>query len=63
MRFEVGNIRVTRVRESASTVPLLGMFPLADAALIEAHRDWLMPEYVDDAGDLTLSIHARTQQC
>ena len=58
MRFEVGNIRVTRVRESASTVPLLGMFPLADAALIEAHRDWLMPEYVDDAGDLTLSIHA-----
>jgi glyoxylase-like metal-dependent hydrolase (beta-lactamase superfamily II) len=58
MRFQVGDIRITQVRESFAAVPVLGMFPQADAALIEANRAWLQPDYMDEAGDLTLSIHA-----
>ena len=58
MRFQVGDIRITQVRESFAAVPVLGMFPQADVALIEANRDWLQPDYMDAAGDLTLSIHA-----
>lgn len=58
MRFELGNIRVTQVRESLAPVPLEGMFPDADRAVLEANFAWLKPDYVDDDGQLSLSIHA-----
>lgn len=58
MRFDIGDIRITLIRESGSVVPLEGMFPTADPQVVEANRDWLAPDYIDDDGNLTLSIHA-----
>jgi glyoxylase-like metal-dependent hydrolase (beta-lactamase superfamily II) len=58
MRFDIGNIRITQVRESLAPVPLEGMFPDGDRAVLDANMDWLKPDYVNDAGELTISIHA-----
>lgn len=58
MRFDIGDIRITLIRESGTVVPLAGLFPTADAQVVEANRDWLAPDYIDDDGNLTLSIHA-----
>ena len=58
MRFQVGAIRVTQVRESLGAIPFQGMFPDADQATIDEHRGWLQPEYMNADGTLSLSIHA-----
>jgi len=58
MRFDIGRIRITQVRESIAPVPLEGMFPDADRSVLDANLDWLKPDYVDDDGQLSLSIHA-----
>lgn len=58
MRFTIGNIRITQVRESIAPVPLEGMFPDADVSVLAANASWLKPDYVTDDGMLTLSIHA-----
>jgi glyoxylase-like metal-dependent hydrolase (beta-lactamase superfamily II) len=58
MRFTVGNIRITQVRESLGAIPAAGLFPDADPALLEANRDWLQPHYMNADGTLALSIHA-----
>lgn len=58
MRFQVGDIRITQVRESLGAIPPLGLFPDADLAVLEANRAWLAPHYLNDDGTLSLSIHA-----
>ena len=58
MRIDIGNIRITQVRESLAPVPLEGMFPDADRSVLDANLHWLKPDYVDDDGQLALSIHA-----
>ena len=58
MRFQVGAIRVTQVRESLGAIPFQGMFPDAEQEIIDANRAWMQPEYLNADGTLALSIHA-----
>jgi glyoxylase-like metal-dependent hydrolase (beta-lactamase superfamily II) len=58
-QWNVGDVKVTLVRESMAPVPVAGLFPgEGRQAVIEANADWLKPHFVDDDGNLRLSIHA-----
>ncbi|MCB0996698.1 MAG: MBL fold metallo-hydrolase [Acidimicrobiales bacterium] len=59
MRWKIGDVTVTMVREITTLVDGAGMFPEHyDASIVEAHSSWLRPHFVDDDGMLHLSIHA-----
>lgn len=55
---QVGDVKVTLVRETLQGVPAEGLYVDPDMAVFEANADWLMPYFMDEAGDLPLSIHA-----
>lgn len=55
---QVGNVKITLVRETLQGVPAVGMYVDPDTAVFEANADWLKPHFMDDSGDLPLSIHA-----
>ena len=54
----VGNVKVMLVREILQPVSPEGMYVEPDMAVFEANADWLVPHFLDDSGDLALSIHA-----
>ncbi len=55
---QVGDIKVTLVREILQGVPAEGLYIDPDMAVFEANADWLNPHFIDESGDLPLSIHA-----
>ena len=58
-RWQVGDVRITLVRERMAAVPVEGMFPgEGRAEVVAANADWLQPHFVDENGMLRLSIHA-----
>jgi glyoxylase-like metal-dependent hydrolase (beta-lactamase superfamily II) len=58
MQWEIGDARVTLVREMLTAVPLEGLFPDSDPAVVQDNISWLRPHFLDDDGMLPLSIHA-----
>ena len=58
LSWTVGDVKITRVEESIAPVPPSGLLPKATAEGVEAHRSWLAPHFLDDDGNLTLSIHS-----
>ena len=58
MQWQIGDVKVTLVREMHTGVELEGMFPGADRAVLDANVDWLKPHFLNDDGTLPLSIHA-----
>jgi glyoxylase-like metal-dependent hydrolase (beta-lactamase superfamily II) len=58
MRWNIGDAKVTLVREMATAVPLEGMFPDSDRAVLDENVSWLKPHFLNDDGTLPLSIHA-----
>jgi glyoxylase-like metal-dependent hydrolase (beta-lactamase superfamily II) len=58
LTWDIGEIRVTRVVESIAAVPPSLLLKTATADGLAAHASWLRPDFVDDAGNLLLSIHA-----
>ena len=54
----IGNVKVMLVREILQPVPAEGMYVEPDMAVFEANADWLVPHFLDDSGNLALSIHA-----
>ena len=56
-RWQIGDVSVTLVRETLTAVEPGGMFPGYDPGVFEANEQWLRPTYVDDDGNLSLSIH------
>ena len=60
MKWKIGDISVTLVRETEQKIDLRfqGMIPDADPAAFEANSDWLRPHFLDDDGNLTVSVHA-----
>ena len=58
LTWDIGAIRVTRVVESIAAVPPSLLLKTATADGLAAHASWLRPDFVDDAGNLLLSIHA-----
>ena len=58
MQWQIGDVKVTLVREMNTAVPLEGMFPDGESAVLEANTSWLKPHFLNDDGTLPLSIHA-----
>ncbi len=58
LRFAVGDVRITLVREVLQTISFEGLFAGADDSTITGSRSWLHPHFVDDDGRPLLSIHA-----
>ena len=55
---QIGNVKVMLVRETLQPVPAEGMYVEPDMSVFEANADWLVPHFLDDSGELALSIHA-----
>lgn len=62
MRWNIGDVRVTQVRETLQVLPGNGLLPDLEPAVVAANRDWLHPHFVDDEDRLLLSIHALVLQ-
>ena len=53
MKWQVGDVNITLVRQHLATVDAEGMFPGSNAnEIIAANSDWLKPHFVDDGGAL-----------
>ena len=57
LEWRVGAVRITRVEESLTPVPLVGFFPAATPERVAAHLPWLRPHFVDAQDNALLSIH------
>jgi len=57
LSWQIGNVRVTRVEESCSTFPYIGLFPNVSEEDWRGHLDWLQPGFADAEGNLVLSVH------
>jgi glyoxylase-like metal-dependent hydrolase (beta-lactamase superfamily II) len=57
-RWTIGDVRVTKVLETVIPTPPSGLLPTSDAAVLARHESWLAPHFVDDAGNLLVSVHA-----
>jgi glyoxylase-like metal-dependent hydrolase (beta-lactamase superfamily II) len=57
LQWKVGDVAITRVVESEVTLPPEGLIPSASSEVIASH-DWLRPHFVDEDGNLAMSIHA-----
>jgi glyoxylase-like metal-dependent hydrolase (beta-lactamase superfamily II) len=58
LQWHVGDVTITRVVEMLTPVPAEGLLPGATTEGIERNLSWLKPNFVDDDGNLLLSIHA-----
>lgn len=55
--WQIGAVRITRVEETITSIPLVGFFPTATAEALAPHLPWLQPHFVDAEGNARLSIH------
>jgi glyoxylase-like metal-dependent hydrolase (beta-lactamase superfamily II) len=58
MQWQIGDVKVSLVREMATDVTLEGMFPDGDQAVVQENLSWLKPHFLNDDGTMPLSIHA-----
>lgn len=58
LSWQVGDVRITRVREQEALLPPEALIHGVDAERFARHRDWLFPHFVTEAGEIRLSIHA-----
>ena len=58
LQWQIGDVTITRVVESVAHIPAGGLLPSASDDVIASHASWLRPHFVDDDGNLVLSIHA-----
>ena len=57
LEWQIGAVRVTRVEETVTSIPLVGFFPSATPETLAPHLPWLHPHFVDADGNAILSIH------
>ncbi|MDB5714455.1 MAG: fold metallo-hydrolase [Sphingomonadales bacterium] len=57
LRWQIGDVRITRIAEGQFDLPSEMLFPTSDATELAA-MDWLKPHFFNADGTLTLSIHA-----
>ncbi len=55
--WQIGAVRITRVQETLTAIPLVGFFPAATPEALAPHLPWLQPHFVDADGNALLSIH------
>src|SRR5207302_2892340 len=58
LQWKIGDVTITRVVETVAHIPPSGLLPSATREVVESHSSWLRPHFVDDDGNLVLSIHA-----
>ena len=58
LSWTVGDVRITRIAESEHALSATGMFAEATKETLARYRDWLEPHFVDESGNLRISIHA-----
>jgi len=58
MKWEVGDVVVTRVQEIEVSMRRDELFANASSEAFEKHRDWLMPDFVDSLGHFKIAIQA-----
>ncbi len=58
LSWTVGDARITRVVEIEAVLPMEEFLPQATPAALKPHVEWLRPHFLDEAGNLTLSVHA-----
>ena len=58
LQWQIGDVTITRVVESVANIPAGGLLPSSSNEVIASHASWLRPHFVDDDGNLVLSIHA-----
>src|SRR2546428_3636602 len=56
--LRVGRCRISAVVERAGPTPLAWLFPSVTPEMLERHREWLAPHFLDPRGRLLQSIHA-----
>lgn len=56
--WKIGDVTITKVEEVVSPVPLGILFPEATPERLAPHDAWLRPHFLDDEGNMLLSIHA-----
>lgn len=55
--WQIGDVRITRVQETLTAIPLVGFFPAATPQTLAPHLPWLRPHFVDAEDNAILSIH------
>lgn len=58
LRWQIGEVSITRIAEICVPFPREGLCPNSDQATFDRHSAWLRPHFVDDDGNLLLSIHS-----
>jgi len=58
LHWSIGDVTITRVVESVAHIPARGLLPSSSDDVLASHASWLRPHFVDDEGNLVLSIHA-----
>lgn len=57
-RWQVGDVRITRVDERCDPYPVGAMLDGVTPDDLAPHRAWLAPHFVNERGDLLVSVHA-----
>jgi glyoxylase-like metal-dependent hydrolase (beta-lactamase superfamily II) len=55
--WKIGNVRITRVVEIDATRTGTELLPSATPEALAKEAEWLAPAFIDDAGNLKLSVH------
>jgi glyoxylase-like metal-dependent hydrolase (beta-lactamase superfamily II) len=58
MQWNIGDVKVTLVREMMLPIPFDSLIPDYEPDVIEANRSWMSPNFVDAEGRMLLSFHA-----
>lgn len=58
LSWQIGDVRVTRVQEQEAQLPFEGLIAGIVPERLAEHRSWLFPHFMNEAGQLRLSIHA-----
>ena len=57
LTWQIGCVRVTRIEETLTTIPLTSFFAAATPEALAPHLPWLRPHFVDAQDHAILSIH------
>lgn len=56
--WQIGDVKITRVVEQIAPLPPEGLIANVDPDRMAEHASWLKPHFVNDEGQILLSIHA-----
>src|SRR5208282_3709551 len=57
-QWKVGDVTITRIIEGETPAPGTILMPDATGENIHRERDWLVPVFADEKGNLKMSVHA-----